>query len=196
MSDKALQPPLGEPIKVSQGQAAALIVWSDQAGPPPDILSIAPWPKTEMQPVWPLAENNQGLLSLIALVAALFFGLYEYRKSRREGDDRRREYITLVSGVIDEILNFTGAIRFRFEGGEAIETCVRDWQSTIIAPRFLMNAIRATPPNDVVLAIEAQRLWHSLQMSDGVDPAGAQASQFKNMETNLRGSKAVFRSRW
>jgi hypothetical protein len=152
-------------------------------------------PKAEPKPLWQLAETNQGLLSLLALVAALVFGLYEYRTNRRAGDVRRREYIAMVVGVIDEMLKFTSAIRIRFDGGEPFEACVRDWLDKIIAPRFLMNAVRGNPPGDPLLAIEVNRLWVSLQMDDNVDLAGSHTSRLADMETNLKSSRAAVQAR-
>lgn len=152
--------------------------------------------ETEPEPLWQPAETNQGLLSLIALVAALGFGLYEYRRNLRADDVGRREYIKMVIGVIDEILEFTSAIRARFDGGEDFQSCVQDWRDKIIAPRFLMDAVRSYPPGDALLAIEVNRLWASLQMSDIVDPAGSHASRLADMETNLKNSKSAIKARW
>lgn len=153
-------------------------------------------PKSEPEPLWPFAETNQGLLSLVALVIALCFGLHEYRTNRRAGDVRRREHITTVVGGIDEILKFTSAIRLRFEGGEPFESCVRDWRDSIIAPRFLMNAVRANPPADALLAIEIERLFYSLQMEDRVDIAGGHSSRMAAMEASLKSAKTAIRARW
>lgn len=75
--------------------------------------------------MWQFAETNQGLLSLVALVVALIFGLYEYRTNKRAGLVQRREYIAMVSGVIDEMLNFTSDLRARFGSGEILSDLCR-----------------------------------------------------------------------
>ena len=147
-------------------------------------------------PIWPFAETNQGLLSLIALMAALAFGLYEYRLNLRAGDVRRREYITMVMGIIDEMLTFTRDIRQRFDAGDPFQMCAGDWRRQIIAPRFSLGAIRTYPPGDALLAIEVNRLWHSLQMEDNIDAAGNHVSRLAEMEANLRSSREVIRARW
>lgn len=152
--------------------------------------------KTESAPIWQFAETNQGLLSLIALVVALIFGLYEYRLNKRAGLVQRREYITMVVGVIDEMLKFTSDVRARFDGGESFQSCAAEWQRKIIAPRFLMDAVRANAPGDPLLAIEANRLWHSLQLSDHMDPAGTYNTRFAEMEANLIASKTAIEARW
>lgn len=178
-----------------QGSTAARSV-TTQAAKSVRVQPVVPPPVVEPKPIWQFAETNQGLLSLVALVVALIFGLYEYRTNKRAGLVQRREYIAMVSGVIDEMLNFTSDLRARFDSGESFQICAAEWHEKIIAPRFLMDAVRKNAPGDPLLAIEANRLWHSLQLSEHMDAAGAFKARFAEMEANLLRSKAAIRARW
>lgn len=174
----------------NQADAGALQEVKDQ-----QVQTTSTATRSEPVPIWQFAETNQGLLSLIALVVALTFGLYEYRTNLRAGLVQRREYIKMVGGVIDEMLKFTRDTRARFDGGESFQSCVADWRDKIIAPRFLMDEVRASPPSDPLLAIEVNRLWHSLQLSEDMDSVGAYKTRFAEMEANLIAAKAAINAR-
>ena len=55
------------------------------------------------EPLYPLLEANQGLLSLAALVTALFFAVREYERANRAVANRVEEYREAVLSILDDV---------------------------------------------------------------------------------------------
>jgi hypothetical protein len=53
----------------------------------------------DRHPFWPLAEHNQGTLTIIALVTALLIAVYEVRRAARSEQRALIEYIDFVSNL-------------------------------------------------------------------------------------------------
>lgn len=119
-------------------------------------------PKTA---VIPGAEANQGLLSLLALAAALAVAVFENARALGQGDQERREFVEAVVQIIDEIDDAAAAseerIRTRVDPTHVLE----EFQRALVSPRFLVDSLRHRAPSDAPLALAVTRLWTELQIN-------------------------------
>ena len=99
--------------------------------------------------VWPWAEANQGFLSILALAAALSVALFEYFRAERAEQKRERDYVRLVTDLLD-------GLRWRLDELAAKEPTqeillsdtVGDWNAHIGKAFQAVEAIiPAVPPN-------------------------------------------------
>lgn len=108
----------------------------------------------------PWAEANQGLLSLLALAAALAVALFENGRALRADDNNRREYVDFIIGVIDEVDAFTASQEIcDLASPEDLE---KAWSKGSLPMRFTIDSARHAVVRDPVLAIQLNRLHHAM----------------------------------
>ena len=108
----------------------------------------------------PIVENNQGLLSLLsllALVAALVFFLLENRRTNRAQGARQRDYVVTALGLIDRLTMATDeAVRTiaKFDLEEGYAKFLRD----VAEVHASLVAIRPAAPPDAQLVLSMTTL--------------------------------------
>jgi hypothetical protein len=108
----------------------------------------------------PWAEENQGLLSLGALVVALSVAVYETRRALRAGEEWKREFADQLLQIIDSMMvSAVTAVGNVQSAAMDDGTAIDKWQEETAGQRHLLDVIRHNPPRDVVLAVAAQELW-------------------------------------
>lgn len=151
--------------------------------------------------MWPWAEDNQGLLSLGALAAALLLALLEHLRANRADRRRHTEFIDMVLELLDAAV--ASAVR---EGvaaealagtGDGALTQVAAWN--IVRSRVLdsLGVIRPSAPRDAVLALELAKAVSTLTLDRafmGVD-AGASADRFRQIARTLSDIRRAVRGR-
>jgi hypothetical protein len=112
-------------------------------------------------PIIPWAEENQGLLSLLALVIALLFAVFENRRALRADDVARREYVDMLLELIDELRGVASSapITAAAANPDALQTAwVREAQPFRQAVATAKHVIL----RDALLLVEVHRLDHVL----------------------------------
>jgi hypothetical protein len=96
-------------------------------------------------PIWQWAEDNQGLLSVLALAAALGVAAYEFIQARRAERRRKGEYIDVVSGILSMLADKLDSVA---NGNQIIDiwSVWRRAESSI-------SVIRPSAPADADLAL-------------------------------------------
>lgn len=144
--------------------------------------------------IWPWAEANQGLLSLLALVVAFIFALYEnWRANAASGDDRR-SFADEVVGVIDHVLDLTAIAERAEAAGSSHDAVVTAWNGAIIAPRLTLDTLRRVPVRNARIALAINDLWQRLAWE--MHPQGSANSvgiaTFGDMKAMLLNDRKLF----
>jgi hypothetical protein len=97
--------------------------------------------------LWPWAEANQGLLSVMALVVAIGLVLYEQSRTRETERKRTKDFATLGSDLIEHILEESRTARKAFAAGVIAGDTVTDWRDARFAVEKGLAAMIPTSPS-------------------------------------------------
>lgn len=116
------------------------------------------------QGIWPWAEANQGLLSVVALIAALSIAVYEIRQSSRRDVRAVVEYIDWVLNCADQAIQITDdAIRHQqTDGREGEGVSFPVWQMLSANAVATLQEIQPMRPAHPKLAHHVNRLLRAM----------------------------------
>ena len=104
--------------------------------------------------IWPWAEANQGLLSLLALAAALAIALFEYFRAERAEHRRQRDYVSLVTDLLDGLGTSLDELEARTPTQDVLfSDTVGDWNAHIGKAYQVAEAIIPVVPPNAKLAL-------------------------------------------
>jgi Ser/Thr protein kinase RdoA (MazF antagonist) len=104
-------------------------------------------------PVWQWAEDNQGFLSVLALVAALAIAVFEVIRAARAERRRKEEYVDLVGGILGKL-----AERLKEVAAGSPDNQRADIWSAWRQAESAVNIVRPSAPPDAELALALAEL--------------------------------------
>lgn len=111
------------------------------------------------QSIWPWAEANAGLLSLIALVLALALALFEHKRADDAWKARFNEYVVLVYGLTIETAAYLSPIVNGLAADvRAQRNLLAEWETARVAALEALATARPAAPPDPFLQLAVDRL--------------------------------------
>lgn len=147
-------------------------------------------------PLLPFAEANQGLLSLLALGAALGVAAFEFVRAERAYLERRREFIDLVLDLLSGIAKQGPITRGQLTTGAKPSEIAMGFLDVQIPAAATINLIRQSVPPHARLAIQMQKLWEVIgphwnwQASDPIVTLDALLESIREARLALEGIRA------
>lgn len=102
--------------------------------------------------IWPWAEANQGLLSILALVAALAVALVEFLRAEQAERRLRSGFMRSVVALLDEVEQQTLGPLNELRAGAKVVHLWR-WVEMMASARGTLDLLRASAPPDVRLIL-------------------------------------------